>query len=393
MIDSITLRIEDYVLYSDKFFTKTKYQELKGEYGVFGIYATRFTHYAKTCAQEGRYFPQVQIIERLKRTKLGMTPTNKHLVVQVSLPKLLFGTNIFDIDEKLLPVIFTKLVETLKEIDTEVTVDAIHSATVTRLDYSKIIQISPSYGSTKRILRALAPYDMKQSSDFNRSHYHDGRDGFYLKFFNSSQGLVLYDKFDEIVTNGKTHLEQEIARQYQSGKWTKGALRIELSLQKKQTVDSAIRQFSGEKKKAYTLQDVAKQSIAQACLLRSFESVYVTDFNRLIRLGELKDTEIIHLIENHVSNFRDRAIIYYLIHRSKTLGLKSAIGGLKKGTSSAAVGRYKRTIESVLGAVEAKKDVMTPVSYIHRKLQAFKLVLPKKLQETLKNVAESTTSV
>lgn len=386
MIDSVTVRITDFVVYSEKYFTKAQHKELKGEFGVFGMYTTRYTTYAQECAKEGRYFPQVSIMERSRRTKRGMIPTSRQLIVQVSLPKLVFGTSIFDFDEKLVALAAERIKEVLGEIKVGVSVTAALEATVTRVDFSKIIQISPRYGTTERMLKALAPYDMKQSSDFNRSHYHDGRDGFYVKFYNSSQGLVLYDKFDEIVANGKTNLEKEIARRYKQGTWTKGALRIELSLQKKQTVDSAMRQFSGERKRDYSLRDVAKKAIAKACLLRAFESVYVTDFNRLVRLAGLKDAELIHTIEEYTDNFRDRAILYYLAHGVREHGLKAVIEGLKRQTSPASIGRYKNAVETILGAVEAKRDKVSPVPYLHRKLKMFHPVLPKKLIHMLRDV-------
>ncbi len=394
MIDSVTLRIRPFILYSDEYFTKAQHQELKGEFGVFGLCTTRYTTYAKRCADEGRYFPQVHIVERKRRWRSNwcVIPSSRHLAVQVSLPKLVFGTNIFDFDERLLPIAAQKLSEILTEIKVGVTPEEVLNATVARVDYSKIIQISPSFGTTGRLLRALAPYDMKQSSDFNRRDYHDGKDGFYIKFYNSSQGLVLYDKFDEIVANGKTKLEQEIARQYKAGKWTKGALRIELSLQKKQTVDSAMRQFSDTRKKDYTLQDVARTDIAKACILRAFESVYIKGFNPLVRLGGLKDTELVRVIEEHAADFRDQAVLYYLAHRVRDYGLKATVEGLKRQASPATVGRYKRAVEAVMGSLEAKKDVVSPVSYLHRKLIAFQSVLPKKLDAVL-GVARETDDV
>jgi hypothetical protein len=308
-----------------------------------------------------------------------MAVVDRKLVVQVSLPKLVFGSSIFDLDERFLPIAAKILSDNLAEIKVGVTPEAILNATVTRVDYSKVIQISPSFGTTDRFLRALLPYDLKQSSDFNRRDYHDGKDGFYIKFWNTSQGLVLYDKFDEIVTNGKTKLEQEIARQYKAGKWTKGALRIELSLQKKQTVDSVLRQFSGTKQKDYSLRDVARTDIAKACILRAFENVYIKGFNPLVRLSGLKDTELVRVIEEHASDFRDQAVLYYLTHRVRDRGLKATVEGLKRQASPATVGRYKRAVEAVLGSLEAKKDVVNPVSYLHRKLLAFRPVLPKKL--------------
>jgi len=393
MIDSVTIRIARFIVYSEEFFTKAQFQELKGKFGVFGRYSTRYTDYSQRCKAEGRYFPQVHLIERLKRTKRGMVPADRHLAVQVSLPKIVFGSSIFDVDERLLPVAAQKVVEALGEIRVGVTPEDVLGAIVARVDYSKILQISPSFGTTAQMLRALMPYDLKQSSDFNRRDYHDGKDGFYLKFYNSSQGFVIYDKFDEIVANGKTKLEQEIARQYKAGKWTKGALRIELSLEKKQTVEAAIKPFSDTgKTKDFTLREVARTEIAKACLLRTFEAVYVNGFNRLVRLSGLKDVELLRLIEEHTPDLRERAVLYYLAHRVRDHGLKGAIEALKREVSPASVGRYKKAIETVLGKVEAKKDVVGVVPYLHRKLKAFRPVLPKKLEAML-GVAGSTDEV
>ncbi len=386
MIDSITIHISDFITYSDEYFTKAQYQELKGEFGIFGRYTSRYTTYAQTCKAEGRYFPQVHIIERSRRTKRGMIPVYRRLVVQVSIPKLLFGTSIFDIDERLIPLAVQKLCDSLKEIKIGVTSENILNALVYRVDYSKIIQVSPSFGTTDHILRALAPYDLKQSSDFNRSHYHDGRDGFYLKFYNSSQGFVIYDKFDEIVANGKTKLEQAIAREYKAGKWTKGALRIELSLEKKQTVDTVLRTHVKDKKKDFTLLEVARTEIAQACLLKVFENIYIADFSRLVRLSGLKDVELEQFIKEYAKDFRDRALLFYLAHQVRRHGLKTTVGYLKDEVSSATLFRYKRAIEQILSRAEAKKDVVSVVPYLYRKLKIFRPVLPKTLKTILSGV-------
>jgi hypothetical protein len=383
MIDSATIRIPNFVTYSDKYFSKLKYQELRGQHGIFGLYATRYTDYPKQCKKERRYFPQVQIVERSRKTVRGMMPHQRYLVVQVSIPKLLFGTSIFDFHEKLLPVFVEKLSNALREIDIGVTPYEILTAVVTRLDYSKIIQIAPNYGTTDRILRALAPYDMKQSSDFNRRDYHKGRDGFYLKFYNSSQALVLYDKMDEIVANGSTNLEKEIARSYQLGEHTKGALRIELSLQKKQTVDAVVRRLSGTKKRSFTLEEVAKRDYAKDSILRVFESVYVTGFNRLVRLGELKDTKLLQIVQQYTSDYKQQALLYFLAHRIRDRGLNGAVEELKQSCSPATATRHKRTIETILSKAETKRDSVIAVPYLHRKLKTFRPVLPRSLSALL----------
>ena len=164
-------------------------------------------------------------------------------------------------------------------------------------------------------------------------------------------------------------------------------MRIEVSLQKKQTVDAVLRRHYSKKKKDFTLQEAATTAIAKACLMRTFESVYVTDFNRLVRLGALKDTELLHVIKEHTRNLRERAVLYYLAHRVRDQGIKTTIEELKHETSPATVGRYKRAVENILSNVEAKKDTVGVVSYLCRKLSAFRPVLPKKLEGILGAVA------
>jgi len=388
MIDSVTFRISDFVLYSAEFFTQSQHKDLKGDFGLFGRYSTSYTTYPKKCTKEGRYFPQVSIIEQFRRSRGQMVSTSRNLVVQVSLPKILFGTNIFDIDENLMPNIVQKIVDSLSEIKVGVTPQNVFDAVVTRVDFSKMIQVASSYGTTAQILRALLPYDLKQSSDFNRRDFHNGRDGFYLKFYNSSQALVIYDKFDEIVTNGKTNLEHEIARQYKDGKWTKGAIRFEVSLQKKQTVGVVMRQFTKTKNKDFTLQEIARADISQAYLLRVFESVYIKDFNRLVRIIGLKDKKLMQIINDHTDSLNTRAILYYLAHNVRDRGLKATIEDLKTKVSPATVGRYKSMVERVLGDVEATKDSVNAINYLHRKLKTFQPVLPERLTHIF-NVADN----
>jgi hypothetical protein len=78
MIDSIVLSIPNFILYSEEFFTKEKFQELKGKQGVFARHSTRYTDYPQRCKTEGRYFPQVHItaIERRWSGRFCIKPSS-----------------------------------------------------------------------------------------------------------------------------------------------------------------------------------------------------------------------------------------------------------------------------------------------------------------------------
>lgn len=389
MIDSITLRIEDFILYSDKYFNKTKHQELKGKYGVFGVYSIKYTEYPKKCNKRGRYFPQVQIMERRKKRNGKLYIASRYLVIQVSLPKLVFATNLFDVTEELFPIILSKLQKALSEISITVSIEALRKATAVRLDFSKMVQIAPSYGTTDDILNTLLPYNHKQASDFNRSNYHNGRNGYYVKFFNSSQGFVIYDKFDEIVEHAKTNLEHAISQKYKDKLLKKGALRIEISLQLKQTLDSVLRRLSGDKsKKSFTFEEIFKTEYSKRYLLETYEKVYINGFNKLIPLSHLKNKKLEQIIDTFTTDFRQKALLYYLVHQVRQHGLKNIIKKIRNSTSTTTTNRYKKLIDQIIDLSYAKKDNVNSVTYLYRKLKQFKPVIPKNLEQIKKSIAD-----
>jgi hypothetical protein len=395
MIDSVVLKIKHFTLYTDEFFSKAKMQEFRGKFGIVGRHWTRYTEYPTKAKTEGRYFPQVNIMydQRLIKGSGGKFTDEKHLLVQVSLPKLIYGISLFDVDHRFLPLIASKLRSTLAEIKIGVSEEAIMGAIVQRVDYSKILKIAPSYGSTAAIIRALSEHDRKQSSDFNKVNYHHGKDGFYLKFFNSSQGFVIYDKFEEICANGSTLVEREIKQHYAQGKFQRGALRMELSLQLKQTVEAALRKLYPGKKKDFTLGEALRTDISKALLLRTFEQIYIQGYGGLVYLGGLKDAELYNLIQANIKGFGQRGAVYLLAHRVRTFGLKNATNELRREIGKSSANRYRKLVEKVLLDAKASKNKVNVLAYLHQKLKAFTPVLPEDLDAMLGSVAASGTDV
>jgi len=232
------------------------------------------------------------------------------------------------------------------------------------------------------IIQELGKYNAKQSSDFNQKDVRQGRDTTYIKFYNSSQGLVIYDKFDELTVNGSTRLDRSIAEGYQKGDMKYGALRIELSLQLKQTVDSILRRHHTHKRSNFTLLEVARMDISQAVLLDTFEKVCVRGFAGAVFLSGLQEKALLHTIGLHTSNYGQQAILYLLAHRIRSVGLKQAIKEMQGQVSSSTVGRYKKMVEVVLRDADAKHTKVNIVSYLHRKLKQFTPVMPRELATT-----------
>ena len=386
MIDSITIGTEHFILYDDSKFTKAKHQELSGKFGIFGRHSVRYTDYAKKCKAEGRYFPQVSIVERgsIRKRNGQRAKAERRLMIQVSLPKLIFSTNLFDINEKCLELCAMRLVELMREIGIGISKENILYARVFRADFSKILKIAPKYAKTKQILKELEAYDNKARSAYNRITYHDeGVDGKYLKFYNGTRGLVIYDKFDEIVINGSTNLENAIAEQYKKGKWKYGAIRFELSIHKKQSLDAIMRKHTKTKKRNFQFVEVVSGVISKAVLLEEYRNLYVNGFQGLVRLKGLKEAELLNTLDNETNNYREKAFFYYLIARIQNIGLSEALEEMQSQCSASTFGRYKKDAERMIEQLEAKQNEANLVSYLERRLMEFTPVMPKKFMEML----------
>lgn len=386
MIDSITIGTEHFILYDDSKFTKAKHQELSGKYGVFGRHSVRYTDYAKKCKAKGRYFPQVSIVERgsMRKRNGQRTKAERRLMIQVSLPKLIFSTNLFDINEKCLELCAIRLVELMQEIGVGISIDNILHARVFKADFSKILKIAPKYAKTKQILNELEAYDNKARSAYNRITYHnEGVDGKYLKFYNGTRGLVIYDKFDEIVINGSTNLESAISEQYKKGKWKYGAIRFELSIHKKQSLDAIMRKHTKTKKQNFQFIEVVSGVISKAVLLEEYRTLYINGFQGLVRLKGLKEAELLNILDNETNNYREKALFYYLIGRIQNIGISEALEEMRSQCSASTFGRYKKDAERMLGQMEAKQNEANMVSYLERRLIDFKPIMPKKFMNML----------
>ena len=386
MIDSITIGTEHFIIYDDSKFTKARHQELSGKFGVFGRHSVRYTDYAKKCKAKGRYFPQVSIVERSSMQKRNgqRTKAERPLMIQVSLPKLIFSTNLFDVNEKCLELCAIRLVEMMREIGVGISNENVLYARVFKADFSKILKIAPKYAKTKQILKELEAYDNKARSAYNRITYHDeGVEGKYLKFYNGTKGLVIYDKFDEIVINGSTNLENAIAEQYKRGKWKYGAIRFELSIHKKQSLDAVMRKHTKTKKRNFQFVEVVSGEISKAILLEEYRSLYINRFQGLVRLKGLKEAELLHILDVETNSYREKAFLYYLIGRIQTIGLSEALSELRSQCCASTFGRYKKDAERMIGQLEAKQNEANLVSYLERRLIDFNPVMPKKFKDML----------
>jgi len=104
------------------------------------------TYYCKSYPDQqknnGLYFPMISILN----SKGGHQDPKSVLEIQVSLPKLMYGTNFFEVDKPDINIIYQKFLSILNQLGIETSVDQLKLAIVKRADFSKMIITTPLCG-------------------------------------------------------------------------------------------------------------------------------------------------------------------------------------------------------------------------------------------------------
>ena len=141
--------------------------------------------------KEGKYQPRLTYVQR--PSKQG---TQKELLIELSLPKLLYRNN-FD---ELVPADFDRIVSilrtTLREMGVWVALDSyLAEADVRAIHYSKNI-VFDDYISCSAVLTMLASADISRVYDVQRTDFRNG--GHVLHVHTNSLDIALYDKIADL---------------------------------------------------------------------------------------------------------------------------------------------------------------------------------------------------
>ena len=141
------------------------------------------------------YFPRIDIM------KWFHTPERPYAIsVQLSVPKMLYGNNLIEVDEADLERITTLIADKVTAITTiRISPDDIANAEVARIDYSKNI-ISHSAGFTRNVIDLMAKQNITKRFDLTTTDY--SRDGHGMKYHCKSYEFAIYDKRVDLQKEG-----------------------------------------------------------------------------------------------------------------------------------------------------------------------------------------------
>lgn len=373
MIDSVVLILMEgqFEVKDDSLFDG---KDIKRERGKYSSTAAFCRNYADEQKKKGRYFPIIRLTEMIRKRE-GILEKIAALEIQVSFPKLLYGTNIFEIDGRYLDIICNKLIACLKELGIETQNAEIRRAILKRVDFSKIIRIPSYFGNSKQVLNLLSKFNYKPRAEFSEKHYFSKLEGRTLKFWNKTQGYAIYDKFGEFVSNAKTLFEQELAKALEEKNVKHNLLKFELSLQRKQSMEAMLRRLTKTKKEEFTLSEILlNKDLARNILLETFDKIFKNTHTTLLTLAEMKENELEAYLLSKNMSLKSHALMYYLVNKTTKNGVAEVWEELRQRAKGGTYDRYKKEISLIIVELgELSGNTANLVRYLREQHQRFEL--------------------
>ncbi len=135
---------------------------------------------------------------------------NISLLIEFSVPKLIFGNNFEEVTDEHFDIIVQVLHDALVSMAVEVELEVLMNARVVRVHYSKNLIIT-EHSTCREILQVFAKSDISKRLDVSRTTYKN--DGDIIRYHTSSYELTFYDKLKDLQTAIKLSERRAFERQ------------------------------------------------------------------------------------------------------------------------------------------------------------------------------------
>jgi len=374
MIDTVVLRLKNhqYTIKDMSVFDGINYK--KRENFVSKTYYCK--SYPDQQKNNGLYFPMISILN----SKGGHQDPKSVLEIQVSLPKLMYGTNFFEVDKPDINIIYQKFLSILNQLGIETSVDQLKLAIVKRADFSKMIILPEYLGKADYVINKLLRFNYKPKAEFSCKEFRGKQEGVYLKFYNKAQGYVIYDKIGEILNNGYTSIEKKLIKQYKDGEIKNNVLRFELSFHRKDSFDAFVnKRISSDKKRDFLLQDIFNKKLAKNILLDAFDKVFGQVAIGLITLSEMEDNKLRDYLENSGMGMSKQIKLYYWARMTTTNGVNGAWEHLRSKYNGNSITRVRKEIAMALQELgNISGNTPNLIAFLRKEHEEFEMIKPKR---------------
>lgn len=224
-------------------------------------------------------------------------------------------------------------------------------------------------------MHILKQFDYKQSSHFRFRDDCMRPDGASIKFWNKSQGYVIYDKCGEIIANQKTKEEQKLAQYFENGKIRVEIIRFELSLERKQNMDAVLRRLFDNKQKNFLFEEIiTRPDIAKRALLETFDKVFRDTYAIMLTLAQKQDNQLEQLIQQKNLSFQKEILLRHIVNKCTKIGLNATLEEMKSRFPSSSYGRHRREVVNIMRELAGiGGEIMPLVQFFRQEHEKFEL--------------------
>jgi len=195
MLDTVILQIPiDYLAITDHNKFKPSAEKILKEEGSFRKY---INNPSKIDKEKWGYMPRLTIIIRSYQI---------YLKIEFSVPKLLFGNNLDEVEEDNFEKIISKLQKIIEGMGVRLWSYQIERAEVTTFHPSKNILLSKGYTSSF-VIRELSKINLNQRLDLEKVSFRNN--GESLQLYANRHSLVLYDKINDLNKPAKRAIDKD----------------------------------------------------------------------------------------------------------------------------------------------------------------------------------------
>jgi len=220
----------------------------------------------------GVYTPRLTFF---KRRVLSPTSLVSFLKIEFSVPKLLFGNNLEEVEDSDV----YRIIELLREYlaDLNISVDGKHlaSASVAAAHFSKNIIITDGYTATG-IIKELAKVNLNKKFDFNKTDFRNN--GTSLQCYTAAHSLVFYDKIADLAQDKRRAIDKDqspnrlsILSKIKQKQSFPEILRIEVRLSQKRKLNSVMAKISHIENPIF--EEIIKKDLCQKVVSFYWETI------------------------------------------------------------------------------------------------------------------------
>lgn len=214
---------------------------------------------------------------RLTRYEIGDGRANiiSKVKIEFSVPKLLYGNNLDEAEEKDFAIIINTLQKRLLEMGEMVDKIDLENASISTMHPSKNILISDGY-TAYFVIKELGKINIHKKLELTKVNFKD--DGKALHLYATNHSIVFYDKIADLNQNKKKAIDQDqtsqqfsLADEIKKKKLPLEVLRMEVRLCKKRKISSVMQKIGFQKNP--TFREIFKKDVCQKIVKWYWDSI------------------------------------------------------------------------------------------------------------------------